>query len=496
MVTDVQVRRLMEEHAKHGKTGQAALKAGMHRETAQKYLEAGKLPSELKAPRVWRTREDPFIEDWAEVQKRLEDAPELEGKTLFEYLTAKHPGRYEPGQLRTLQRRVQEWRAKEGPEREVFFAQEHRAGEALQTDFTNCNELGVTIQGESFAHLLCHSVLPYSNWESATVCHSESLMALRRGVQRAVFQLGRVAHWHQTDHSTAATHDVPSAEVPSEKRAFNAEYQRVMDHLGMKPRTIEVGKSNQNGDVEALNGVLKRRLEQHLLMRGSRDFESVEAYERWVQGVLESANDLRRTKVAEELAAMKELKVERLPEYIEETVGVTSWSTIRVRRNTYSVPSRLIGHEVKVHVYERRLVVLFGKVTQLEVERLPGESGRRIDYRHIIWSLVQKPYAFARYRYREDLFPSLTFRKAYDALLTQGERTADREYLRILHLAATTLESEVEGVLARLLAQGALVDAEQVKALVAPSKPEVPHQEAPSVDLAAYDVLLGEEEAS
>jgi hypothetical protein len=386
---------------------------------------------------------------------------------------------------------VQEWRVKEGPEREVFFAQEHRPGEAMQTDFTHCDELGVTIAGEAFPHLLCHPVLPFSNWEWATVCHSESLMALRRGVQAALFRLGRVPEWHQTDNSTAATHDLPSG-----KRGFNEEYQRLMDHLGMKPRTIAVGKSNQNGDVEALNGAAKRRLEQHLLMRGSRDFESVQSYERWMQQVLESANDLRRTKVAEELAVMKELKVARLPEYAEETVRVTSWSTIRVRRNTYSVPSRLMGHDVRVRVYDDRIEVLYGEATQEVVDRLHGAGGRQINYRHLIWSLVQKPYAFARYKYREELFPSLTFRKAYDALLTSGERTADREYLRILHLAATTLETEVEAALELLMTERRLTDADQVKALVAPHRSEVPQLAAPTVDLTAYDRLLGEEEAS
>ena len=144
MVTDVQVRRLMEEKAKHGKTGLAAMRSGMHRDTARKHLEAGKLPSELNGERTWRTRQDPFADDWGDLRSRLKDAPELEAKTLFEYLTGKHPGRYEPGQLRTLQRRVQEWRVKEGPEREVFFAQEHRPGEAMQTDFTHCDELGVS----------------------------------------------------------------------------------------------------------------------------------------------------------------------------------------------------------------------------------------------------------------------------------------------------------------------------------------------------------------
>ncbi len=491
-VSDAQVRRLMEEKAKLGEVGLAAMKAGMDRKTASKYLGSGKLPSELKEPRDWRTRADPFAEDWPRLKELLREAPELEAKTLFEHLLAEHPGRYEPGQLRTLQRRVQAWRAKEGPEKEVFFAQEHRPGEAMQTDFTHCDELAVTIAGEPFPHMLCHPVLPYSNWEWATVCHSESLMALRRGVQAALFKLGKVPEFHQTDNSTAATHDLADG-----KRGFNVEYQRVMDHLGMKARTIEVGKSNQNGDVEALNGAAKRRLEQHLLMRGSREFESADAYEHWVQQVLEKANDLRRTRIAAELASMKELKVSRLPECVEETATVTSWSTIRVRRNTYSVPSRLIGRDVRVNVFEDRLEVFYGGgEPQLVVERLRGEGGRRINYRHIIWSLVQKPQAFARYKYREELFPSLTFRRAYDTLTAGGGRHADREYLRILYLAATTMESEVEAALERLLAEQRLTSAEPVKALVAPSRPQVPALEAPRVDLSDYDGLLTEEVAS
>jgi hypothetical protein len=492
-VSDAQVRRLMEEKAKTGEVGLAAAKAGMDRGTASKYLAAGRLPSELRAPvRVYRTREDPFAEEWPSIKARLAEAPELEAKTLFEDLLARHPDRYEPGQLRTLQRRIREWRAKEGPEQEVFFAQQHRPGEAMQTDFTHGEELEVTIGADAFPHLLCHVVLPYSNWEWVTVCHSESLMALRRGMQAGLFRLGRVPEWHQTDNSTAATHDLADG-----KRGFNKEYLQVMGHLGMKPRTIAVGASNQNGDVEALNGALKRKLKQHLLMRGSAGFESVEAYERWVQGVLEKANELRRTKVAEEIAAMKELRVSRLPEYVEETVGVTSWSTIRVRRNTYSVPSRLIGREVRVHVYEDRLEVFYGGgEAQLVVERLRGEGGHAINYRHIIWSLVQKPQAFARYRYREELFPSLVFRKAYDALVARGDRHADREYLRVLYLAATTMESQVEAALELLLRDARLADAEQVKALVKPERPEVPVLAAPQVDLKDFDGLLSEEVAS
>jgi hypothetical protein len=479
----------MEEHQKHGKVGKAGLRSGMHRNTAGKYLKAGKLPSSMKKPRDWRTRPDPFAEDWPGIVDRLELAPELEAKALFEDLVRRKPERgYQEGQLRTLQRRIKQWRAQHGPPKEVFFAQEHRPGEAMQTDFTSANKLRITIGGEPFEHLLCHNVLPYSNWEWATVCFSESLVALRRGVQSAVFRLGRRAQWHQTDHSTAATHEVKAGD-----RGFNAEYEALMRHLGMKPRTTAVGAKEQNGDVEALNGALKRRLEQHLLLRGSRDFESRAAYEQWLWEILDKANRLRQRRLSEELEQMKPLRVQRLAEFTEEKVRVTAWSTIRVKFNTYSVPSRLIREWVQVRVYEDHLEVYYGGQRQLEVERLRGRGGRRINYRHIIWWLVKKPGAFAHYRYREELFPTVTFRRAYDRLRERRvERTADVAYLRILHLAASTMESEVEAALERLLGEGRLPLYERVRSVVDRSKPEVPEVAAFEVDLTVYDGLLGE----
>jgi hypothetical protein len=486
-VTNAQVRKLMEEHSKHGKMGLAAIKAGMDRKTASKYLKNGKYPSELKQERSWRTRDDPFAEDWPEIAARLADAPELEGKALFEHLLDHTQDRYDPGQLRTFQRRVKRWRATEGPDKEVFFAQEHRPGEAMQTDFTSGNELAITIRGVPFEHMLCQSVLPYSNWQWATRCRSESLMALRRQIQQVAFKLGRVPKYHQTDNTTAATHDVPSC-----KRDYNRDYEKLVTYFRMEPRTIAVGKKEQNGDVEAQNGALKRRLEQHLLLRGSRDFDSEEAYEEWVQQVCEQANQLRRKKVAEELAVMRVVKVNRLLEYTEEKKTVSGWSTIRIKHNSYSVPSRLVGEEVKVRVYENRLEVWYGGDRQLTIERLLGRNKHRIDYRHIIWSLVQKPGAFERYRYREDLFPTLTFRRTYDALAAALIGwDADVDYLRILHLAASTMEADVEAALDLLLEQRAVPRIERVKALVSPSTPEVPAMPAYEVDLTDYDALLG-----
>jgi hypothetical protein len=113
--TDAQVRKLMEELKKHGKLGLAAARAGLDRKTAAKYRDAGKLPSEMKAPRNWRTREDSFEEVWPVIKSKLVDAPELEAKTLFEWLQTERPSQFDEGQLRTLQRRVRDWRAIEGP---------------------------------------------------------------------------------------------------------------------------------------------------------------------------------------------------------------------------------------------------------------------------------------------------------------------------------------------------------------------------------------------
>ena len=260
----------MEEMTKHGKVGLAAMKAGMDRKTARKYVAAGKLPSEMAVPRDWRTRQDPFAEHWPEVEALVRETPALEAKTLFEVLSAKYPDCYEAGQLRTLQRRVRLWRATQGPDRAVMFAQQHRPGEAAQTDFTSTSELGVTIAGQLFVHLLCVFVLPFSNWVWATVCLSESMAALRKGVQRALFQLGRVPRYHQTDNSTAATHRIPDGKkvfYEDGKRPFNDDYLALMRHFGMTPRTTAIGAKEQNGDVESENGAIKRRLEQLLLVR-------------------------------------------------------------------------------------------------------------------------------------------------------------------------------------------------------------------------------------
>jgi len=484
--SDRQVRRLFVAMDAGDGIGQASMKAGMHRNTARRHLSRGLLPSDPRERRTYRTREDPFEEDWPALEAKLTEAPGLEAKTLFADLRGRRPGMYRDGHLRTLQRRVKAWRASHGPEKEIFFPQSHRPGEAAQTDFTWATELGVTIGGEPYAHMLCHFVLPYSNFSWATPCRSESIAALFEGVQAGLWELGGHPEFSQTDHSTAATHGVGNG-----RRGFNADYLRLVAHYGMRPRTTGVGEKEQNGDVEALNGALKRDLEQQLLLRGSRDFESHAAYRDWLAHALRRRNALREPRLSEERAVLGRLAATRLPCYTELTVRVGQGSTLSVRGHPYSVPSRLGGERVTVRVYETRIEVLLGGRVELDVDRLQGKAGHGINYRHVIAGLMRKPGAMRRYRYRDALFPTQTFRRAYERLTADhSEWAADVEYLRILNLAAMTMECEVAAALDALLAAGTRPTLDLVRARVAPTTATMPLLETPVVDLGAYDLLL------
>lgn len=466
--------------------GAAAMKSGMHRNTARRHLSRGLLPSDRAERRTYRTRPDPFEADWPGLEAMLVEAPGLEAKTLFGDLRERRPGVYRDGHLRTLQRRVKAWRASRGPEKEIFFPQEHRPGEASQTDFTWANELAITIRGEPYPHMLCHFALPYSNFGWATPCRSESIAALFEGLQAGLWELGGRPEFSQTDHSTAATHGVGSG-----RRGFNADYLRLVGHYGMRARTIGVGEKEQNGDVEALNGAMKRDLEQQLLLRGSRDFESHAAYRTWLAQTFRRRNALREPRLSQERQALGPLAATRLPSYTEIAVRVGQGSTVSVRGHAYSVPARLCGERVTVRVYETRVEVLLGNVVEIDVDRLQGKAGHGIQYRHVIGGLMRKPGAFRRYRYRDALFPTQTFRRAYERLTADlSEWAADVEYLRIVSLAAMTMECEVEASLAALLDAGTRPTLDLVRAQVAPATPIAPFLEAPVVDLFAYDALL------
>ena len=494
MVTDQQIKRLWRLRHEKLSLDVAAAKAGMDAKTARKYLRDRRLPSEMKQKHLWRTRPDPFEELWPELRERLALEPGLQAKTLFEYLQRTFPGRFSDGQLRTLQRRIKHWRATEGPAREVFFAQEHQPGQLCESDFTHCRELGVTIGGQPFPHLLYHFVLTYSNWETGTICYSESFESLSEGLQNALGELGGVPREHRSDRMSAAVNNL------TDLREFTAAYAALLRHYGVQGQKIQTGRAHENGDIEQRHYRLKQAIAQALMIRGSREFGSVAEYEKFLRNLFARLNAGRRLRFAEELAELTALPERRLDTTRHERVRVSPGSLIYVPRNTYSVHSRLIGEMVEARVKPDAIEVWYGNRKVEELPRLRGRGKHRIDYRHMIDWLVRKPGAFENYRYREDLFPSSWFRMAYDLLRERlGPRRGAKEYVEILALAAGCSEAKVEEAVRLLLSNGPeRLNAVAIKVLIeSPSlRPLVPTVEVIPVPLAIFDELLSGDEAA
>src|SRR5438876_5376108 len=487
MKNDYEVKLYMSERRKGKTQQQAAARAGMSERTARKYEQAGALPCALKRPHEWQTRSNPFEEDWPWVVEQLEGDPALQSTTLFALLCERHPDRYRPTQDRTLRRHIARWRALHGPEKNIIFEQVHTPGERAQSDFTHMEDLEVTIAGEPFPHLVYHFVLTYSNVEVASICFSETFEALAEGVEKAVWQIGGVPEQHRTDHLSAAVRQLRK----EEKEDWTLRYQALMAHYGMQPTWNNTGIAHENGDVEQSHHRFKEAVDQALRARGSRDFASRPDYDHFLQVLVYNRNLTRAALFTAERATLRPLPAAQLAPCNELRVRVSRFSTIAVLGNLYSVPSRLISTSLLVRVRAETLEGYVGSSHALTLPRLVGRQQHRIDYHHLIWSLVRKPGAFAAYRYRDDLFPTTTFRLAYDRLVSERVRRADQEYVRILYLAASTCESEVETALSLLLEAGKLPTSAAVRDLVSvPSPATVPQLASPTLDLSPYDQLL------
>jgi Integrase core domain len=472
-----------------GKTQEmAAAASGMSLRTAREW-ETGPVPSATKRPRDWRTRPDPFATVWltdVEPLLRSDIKGILEAKWVLEILRTRYPEQFHPGQARTLQRRFRDWRARHGVEPEVFFQQVAVPGREAAIDFTHGADLGVTIAGDPFPHLLFEFVLSYSHWTWVAIAFGETFEALAASVQGALWALGGVPAVLRSDNLSAATHELKT----TSGRDLTPRFRAVLEHYGMRSSRITPGRAHENGIAEQAHRRLKSLVAQALLVRGHAAFDDVPAYDAFLQGVVaDGRNRPAAARLAEERPALGPLPSAAIPSYTSYYPVVRRWSTIRVAHRTYSVPAQLMGHTVEARVHPNVVEVRYRDQVVQTMPRLRGEDEHRIDYRHVIGWLVRKPGAFARYRYREDLYPSVTFRRAYDALVrTHGER-ADVEYLRILHLAATAGEARVGEVLATILDQVGGFDYVQLQAQVAPPILTVPILHIPAPDLSVYDAL-------
>ena len=488
MVTDGRVKELRRLLGMGRTLADSARMAEMSEKTAQKYRDDDGLPSQNKTARTYRTRTDPFADVWGEVQERLETEPRLKARTLFEWLQETHAGEFPDSTRRTFERRVNKWRSLHGPGKTVFFNQEHHPGRLAASDFTVCNELGVKIAGQRFDHTFFHCVLTYSNVESVSLCFSESFESLSAGIQKAFWEFGGVPERHRSDSLAAAVRNHTS------RRELTERYAALMSYYNCEAERTNARCANENGDVESSNGHLKDRIDQALLLRGSRSFDSREEYVAFVEDLVKRANDNRRKNFLDDVAHLNRLPDERLDtDDIIKGVRVSRSSTINVRTNTYSVPSRLIGQLIDLRIGAEQITVTHHGHLIQTMPRLVGKNLAAINYRHIIDSLVRKPGAFANYRYREEMFPTSGFRMAWDSLrAAHSEKVADRMYVQILQLAAQESQDAVADALRYLLATEHTLAVERVRELVAnatsiPAPTDI-HVEAP--DLCEFDSLL------
>jgi len=489
MVTDQQVRRLFKLVQTEKNFGIAAIKAGLDEKTARKYRKLGKLPSELDKPHTWRTRQDPFEDSWDEIKSMLEINPGLEAKTIFKDLQRRNPGRYADGQLRSLQRHIKVWRASEGPAKEVFFTQLHHPGHLGQSDFTNMNKLGITIGGMPFDHLIYHFVLTYCNWETGSICFSESFESLSEGLQNALWVLGGVPEMHRTDCLTTAV------QKTSHRDEFTLRYQDLLDHYNLKGCKTNPNSPHENGDVEQRHHRFKRAVDQALLLRNSRDFADRQEYEQFLCKLFKQLNAGRRQRFSQEQTVLHRLPKRRIDAFKKSSMTVGPSSTIRVNHNVYSVDSRLTGERIKVRLFMDHLEIWYGQKRVDTFARLRGEGKHAINYRHIIDSLMRKPGAFENYRYRDDLFPTSRFRIAYDDLKQRHcQSVAAKQYLNILYLAARQSETAVDDVLRMMIDKNMKICDEQVQALVQSRQPVAVATKVciEAVDLTCYDQLFEE----
>ncbi len=490
MITKQQVRLYMESKQR-GKTQKvAAAQAGFSERSARNIEK--KEYGQPRRERHWRTRPDPFESVWnKDLVPLLEQSPGLQAITLLEHIQNKYEGQFPDKLLRTLQRRVRKWKALHGPEKEVIFRQNQPPGWQGLSDFTHMGKLSITIRGEKLDHMLYHYRLAFSGWEYAQVIlGGESFSALAEGVQTALWLSGGAPETHRTDSLSAAFKNLSNCE----KEDLTARYEELCAHYGMEATRNNKGKSHENGTIESSHRHLKTRIEQALMIRDSKDFDSLDSYRQFIRKLVHRANQRIYKEYLEEVSHLQPLPEIRTTDFTEQRAVVTRSSTIRIKEVIYSVPSRLIGMTLKIHIYDDRLECYVDSDLTLTLERKRKNKKhvKQIDYRHLIDSLMDKPTALFHYVYRDELFPTLAFKQTWEKLQeAHSKRKACREYVLILKEAAQEgREGQVSRYLEYELTKGRIPKSVEVTHLFKPVSSELPILQSTCIDLSVYDQLM------
>jgi plasmid stability protein len=469
----------------------AAAKAGFSTATAYRIENDRRLPSEKKTPRG-RRRQDPLAAVWdSEVVPLLKSTPSLRPVAIFDEIRRRHP-EIGAGIRRTLERRIRTWRALHGAEREIIFRQEHPPGRLGLSDFTDMHDRGVSIAGVPLDHRLYHFRLAFSGWEHAhVVLGGESFVALAEGLQNALWALGRAPRQHRSDSLSAAFRNLDDDTRHDQTRRYEA----LCVHYGMEPTRNNRGVAHENGSIESPHGHLKQAIEDALLLRGSRDFDTLDAYRRFIDEIVGRRNARLAKRLALERSALQSLPMRRTADYEETIVTVTSTSGFTLKKVFYSVPSRLIGHRLRVRLYDDRLECFLGATPLMTLRRgrphRSGKHGHVIDYRHVIHALRRKPMALLNLVYREQLFPRRAYQRAFEALLpAEGEKRACRTVVGLLALAhERACEAELADIIDAELDAGRLPDLDLLARRFAPDPAAIPDITVELAPLHLYDEL-------
>lgn len=491
-ITDQQVRLYMDER-KQGRAQVAAAAKASLSERSGRRIDKGELTPTPQPKRNYRTRTDPLFGVWAaELVPLLEGDSELLPATLLDYLCDNYPDRFDNSIQRTLQRRIKAWKIQHGPAKEVMFRQTKEPGRLGLSDFTLLKKATITLSGDKFDHRLFHYRLAYSGWcYVKVICGGESFTALSTGLQNALWRSGGAPQEHRTDSLSAAFNNLP------EKEALTARYHDLCRYYGIQPSRNNRGKGHENGAIESPHGHFKRRLTQALRLRGSWDFASMEEYQGFIDGVVSRINRRCLSRFQEEQALLQPLPKRRTQDYAEHRVVVTSSSTFDLKRVTYSVPSQFVSERLYVQLYDERLELFSGHVKVLELPRVyahKSQRARRIDYRHVIDSLVRKPQAFRRSQLREDLLPSCDYRLIWRHVEEHLEpHKACRYIVRLLHLAATeNCEGPLGRYVLRHIDQGKLPSESQLQERFGEVTRVIPLITSQQHALGGYDQLLSQ----
>ncbi len=469
----------------------AAAKSGFSRSTGYRIEDDPRLPSQKKALRG-RRRPDPLSEVWdSEIVPILKSAPGIRAIAVLEEIRRRHP-EIAASVRRTLERRMRTWRALAGPEQDVIFRQQHEPGRLGLSDFTDTSVLGITVGGMALEHRLYHFRLAFSGFEHAhVVLGGESFVALSEGLQNALWGLGGTPREHRTDSLSAAFCNLER----DAQEDLTLRYQELMGHYGMTPARNNLGVAHENGSIESSHGHLKKALEDALLLRGNRDFDDLDAYRRFVDEIVGRRNANNRKRIELERPMLAALPKRRTIDYDEKIVIVTSSGGFILRRVFYTAPSRLIGHHLRVHLYDDRLECFLGATPMMTLRRgwpvSDSKGGHVIDYLHVIHALRKKPMALNNLVYRDQLFPRPAYARAFEALQQSvGDKRACKLTVELLALAHDRgCEAELAELIDAELDAGRLPDLALWRERFGPSPASVPMIEVEFVPLSTYDEL-------